>query len=309
MATVLIIGGTGMIGTALTKLLLEKGYDVIILTRDPDYESENSKLKYCVWDPGKKVIEKEAIEKADFVVNLAGANVGAKRWTDKRKREIVESRVRSGETLVKALQEIPNKVKAVIQASGIDWYPDDPAIPNEKPFVETDERGNHFLAEVCAKWEASIQPVAELGIRLVILRTGMVLSKTGGALDQFERPVRFGIAAILSHGNQMISWIHIEDMVRMYLYAIEHEALHGVYNAVAPTPVSNKTLMLEIAQLIAGRFYVPIHVPRFILKLLYGELGTAILKSTTVSAEKISQAGFQFLFPDIEPALFDIEKK
>jgi uncharacterized protein len=309
MATVLITGGTGMIGTALSNLLLGKGYDVIILSRKPKPKTENPKLSYATWDPEKHIIDSSAIQRADFIVNLAGANVGDKRWTEKRKREIIDSRVKSGETLVKALKEIPNTVKAVVQAAGVDLYPPDPAIPNATPFKETDARGNHFLGQVCEKWEASIQPVTALGKRLVILRTGMVLSKTGGALDRFETPVRFGIAAILSSGRQIISWIHIEDMIRMYQYAIENEQLNGVYNAAAPNPVSNKTLMLEIAQFISGRFYMPMHVPAFVLKILYGELGIAILKSTTVSSEKINRAGFQFLFPSIEPALFDIEKK
>jgi uncharacterized protein len=309
MATVVITGGTGMIGTALSNLLLGKGYDVIILSRNPKAETSNPKLSYAAWDPGKHTIDPAAIQRADYIVNLAGANVGDKRWTEKRKKEIIDSRVKSGETLVKALKEIPNKVKAVVQAAGVDWYPADPAIPNTNPFKETDERGDHFLGQVCEKWEACIQPVTALGKRLVILRTGMVLSKTGGALDRFEMPVRFGMAAILSSGKQVISWIHIEDMVRMYLYAIENENVNGVYNAAAPNPVSNKTLMLEIAQLMSGRFYMTMHVPAFVLKLLYGELGAAILKSTTVSSEKINRAGFQFLFPSIEAALFDIEKK
>jgi uncharacterized protein len=309
MATVLITGGTGMIGTALSNLLLSKGYDVIILSRNPKLKTENPKLSYATWDPEKHTIDPSAIQKADHIINLAGANVGDKRWTEKRKKEIIDSRVKSSETLVKALKEIPNKVKTVVQAAGVDWYTADPAIPNTTPFKETDERGNHFLGQVCEKWEASIQPVTALGKRLVILRTGMVLSKTGGALDRFEMPVRFGIAAILSSGRQVISWIHIEDMIRLYWYAIENEQVNGVYNAAAPNPISNKTLMLEIAQLIAGRFYMTMHVPAFILKLLYGELGAAILKSTTVSSEKINRAGFQFLFPSIEAALFDIEKK
>jgi uncharacterized protein (TIGR01777 family) len=308
MAIVLITGGTGMIGTALTNLLLSREYDVIILSRNPKHTTVNPKLSYAAWDPSKLSIDSSAIQKADYIVNLAGANVGDKRWTAKRKKEIIDSRVKSAETLVKALKEIPNKVKAVVQAAGVDWYPADPSIPNKNPFVETDTLGDHFLGQVCEKWESGIQPVTALGKRLVILRTGMVLGKTGGALDQFERPVRFGIAAILSSGEQIHSWIHLEDITRMYTYAIENEALSGVYNAVAPSPVSNKTMMLEIAQLITGRFYLSMHVPAFVLKLLYGELGAAILKSTTVSCGKISRAGFQFLFPAIEPALYDIEK-
>jgi uncharacterized protein len=303
MATVIITGGTGMIGTALGKLLLGRGYAVIIFTRNPKGENE------VAWNPARLIIDRAAIQRADFIVNLAGANVGEKRWTRERKKEITDSRVRSAETLIKALKEIPNKVKAVVQASGVDWYPADPAIPNNTPFTEDAPHGNHFLGKVCEEWEGSMEPVTSLGKRLVILRTAMVLSKTGGALDQLERPVRFGAASYLGSGKQMTSWIHVEDIARMYLYAIENENMRGVYNAAAPHPVSNKTLMLELAQLISGRFYIPMPVPGFILKLIYGELGAALLKSTTVSSEKILDAGFQFSFPTIEAALFDIEKK
>jgi len=306
MATVVITGGTGMIGTALSKLLIERGYNVIILSRNPKPKTENPKLSYAAWHPDKQTIDAAAIEKADYIVNLAGAGVGDKRWTDKRKKEIINSRVDSAATLVKALKEIPNKVKAVIQASGVDWYPADPAIPNRRPFVETDAPGDHFLGKVCIDWEESIKPITQ---RLVIVRTGLVVSKFGGAIDRFEKPVRFGMAAILSSGEQIISWIHIEDLCRFYLFAIGNENIQGLYNAVAPEPVSNKTIMLELAQLITGKFYVPIHVPAFALKMLYGELGATLLKSTTVSSAKISATGFQFLFPSIEPALFDIEKK
>lgn len=319
MATVLITGGTGMIGTALSKLLLSKGYGVIVLTRDPeeaiakagntDQSTQKNHIQYAAWDPHKQIIDKDAIGKADYIVNLAGAGVGDKRWTEKRKKEIVDSRVNSATTLIHALKETPNKVKAVIQASGVDWYPEDPGIPNKYPFTETMPHGQHYLGKVCEQWERSIQPVKESGKRLVILRTGLVASKTGGAIDRFEMPVRFGLAAILSSGKQMISWIHIDDICRLYVYAIENEQLEGVYNAVSPGPVSNKTLMLELAQLITGRFFVPIHVPAFALKLLYGELGMSLLKSTTASSEKISRTGFQFLYPAIEPALYDIEKK
>jgi uncharacterized protein len=319
MAIVLITGGTGMIGTAMSKLLLTKGYQVIVLTRNPDEaiakagntepSTQKDHIQYATWNPNTQTIDKNAIQQADYIVNLAGAGVGDKRWTDTRKKEIIDSRVNSAATLIKGLQDTPNNVKAVIQASGIDWYPDDPEIPNKNPFTETVPNGRHFLGSVCEQWEASIQPVKDLGKRLVILRTGMVVSKTGGAIDRFEMPVRFGVAAILSSGKQVISWIHIDDICRLYLYAIENEQLQGVYNAASPGPVSNKTLMLELATLITGRFFVPIHVPAFAMKLLYGELGMALLKSTTVSCEKISKTGFQFLYPAIEPALYDIEKK
>jgi uncharacterized protein (TIGR01777 family) len=255
------------------------------------------------WDPYKEVIDPEAIRSADFIVHLAGAGVADKRWTDRRKKEIVESRTRSSALLVKALKEIPNKVQAVISASGIGWYGPDPTIPNPRPFVETDPVDDDFLGETCRLWEESIAPVTALGRRLVILRTGLVLSNEGGALPEFSKPVKLGVAAILGSGRQVMSWIHIEDHCRLFLHAIEDESWSGVYNAAAPQSVNNRTLTLELARRIKGRYFVPVYVPSLLLKIIVGELSIEVLKSTTVSIEKIHKGGFQFLYPSIQSAL------
>ncbi len=309
MATVLITGGTGMIGTALSKLLLGNGHHVIIVTRSVKVNKPGDPhLRYATWDTNQQKIEEAAIRDADHIVNLAGAGIGDKRWTQKRKKELLESRVNSATTIVKALREIPNNVKAVIQAAGIDWYPEDPAIPNNSPFTEEAPLGPHFLSSLCREWEASIQPVTTLGKRLVILRSGVVFSRRHGALDQFERPIRFGIAPILGNGRQVMSWIHIHDIVRMYAFAIDNDQMRGVYNAVARTPVSNRTFILELATVMSGRLFLPVRVPAFFLRLLVGEMSDAVLKSTTVSSEKISREGFEFKFPAIEEALFNIAK-
>jgi uncharacterized protein (TIGR01777 family) len=198
-------------------------------------------------------------------------------------------------------------VKAVVSASAIGWYGPDPQIPNPRPFVETDNADDTFLGRTCQQWEASIEPVIELGKRLVKLRTGIVLSEEGGAYPEFKKPLQFGSAAILGSGKQVVSWIHILDVVRMYIEAIENESWQGAFNAVAPTPVTNEQLVLAIAKE-SGRFYVPVHVAQFALKVALGEMSIEVLKSATVSSRKAQEAGFQFLFPSIEAAVQNLIK-
>lgn len=297
MSTILITGGTGLIGKALTELLTQKGYQVVVLTRNPHGAGQ------AHWDPSSGAIDAEAIRQADYIIHLAGAGVADKRWSAKRKKLIEDSRVEGCKLLVKALREQPNHVRAVISTSAIGWYGPDPAIPNPKPFEETAPPDADFLGETCKRWEEAIGPVRELGKRLVIIRTGIVLSKNGGALREFMKPVRLGVAAILGSGKQTVSWIHMEDLCRLYLYAIEHDELAGCYNGVAPHPVDNRTLTLILARRLKGRYFVPVYVPAFFLKLGLGEMSIEVLKSTTVSANKTHAAGFQFLYPTIEGAL------
>ena len=302
MSTILITGGTGLVGKALGLALLEKGYRVIIMSRQGTKKSETPALSYATWNVETHTIDKEAIAKADYIIHLAGAGVADKRWTKKRKQEIIDSRVNSSKLIVDSLKAIPSKVKAVVSASAIGWYGPDPVIPNPKPFAEDAPANDDFLGTTCKLWEESIEPITQLGIRLVKLRTGIVLSKEGGALKEFLKPLKFGVAAILGSGKQIISWIHIDDLVNMYIAALENEKMNGVYNAVAPYPVSNKELTLELAKA-RKKFFIPIHVPSFILKIMLGEMSIEVLKSTTVSSSKIQLSGFSFTYPGIKDAL------
>jgi len=301
MQTVLITGGTGLIGTALTPMLLSKGYEVIILTRQPDQENTGA-VKYANWNVESGTIDKDAIARADYIIHLAGTNVGEKRWTKKRKKEILDSRKKSGELIIKALKEIPNKVQWVLTASGIGWYGPDTKISKQKGFNENDPHSNDFLGEVCEQWEESLKPVVALDKRLIIFRQGIVLSKEGGAFTEFKKPLKFGIAAILGNGKQVLSWIHIEDLCRMYIYCLEKK-ISGVFNAVAPQVVSNKNFTLQLAKKLRGEFFIPVYVPSFALKIVLGELSIEVLKSATVNDEKIKSTGFQFLYPSAEAAL------
>jgi len=326
MATILITGGTGLIGSALTRLLLERGYEVIILSRrkgdvgsspggsgsltrgrdggsSPAGVSAAGLPEWARWDPESGFIDPEAIRRADHIIHLAGAGVAGRRWSKARKKVIVESRTKSSALIAKALKEIPNKVAAVISASAIGWYGPDPVIPNPQAFEEAAPADDDFLGETCRLWEEAIHPVTEAGKRLVIIRTGIVLSDKGGALAEFRKPVRLGVATILGSGRQVISWIHVDDLCRLYLAAIEQKEWAGVFNGVAPQPVDNRTLMLTLGRRLKGRYFVPVYIPSFFLKLALGEMSIEVLKSTTVSARKVREAGFQFIYPSIDSAL------
>lgn len=300
MPTILITGGTGFIGSALTKELLTKNYDVIILTRSPEKYPNTSRLSYAKWNIAEQTIDGDAITRADYIIHLAGAGIADKRWTPKRKKEIIRSRTESSALLVKALRQNVNNVKAVISASAIGWYGWQ---IHEDAFVESDPAAEDFLGTTCKQWEASIDPVASMEKRLVKLRTGIVFSKKGGALNEFKKPMRFGLATILGDGNQTMSWIHIDDLVRLYIYAIENEKLNGVYNAVAPEPVNNKKLILKLAKQVRGNYFISIFVPAFLLKIVLGEMSIEVLKSAAVSCKKIKKEGYNFLYPSLVAAL------
>ena len=305
MATVLITGGTGLIGTALSQYLKEKGYTVMILSRQIGMQSSDQSVQFLMWNPKKNLIDERAIKESDYIIHLAGAGIADKRWTKKRKKEILNSRKLSAEFIVQSLQKIPNKVRAVVAASGIGWYIPSSNLDSRKPDFrsETDPPDSGFLGETCRIWEESIGPVRSMGKRLVIYRTGLVLSRAGGAFPSFYRAAKFGLAPMLSSGRQIMSWIHIDDLCRLYEEALKNEMLEGVYNAVAPNPISNSDLTIGLAKLLRGNFFLSFHVPAFLLNILFGGVSIELLKSVQVNAGKIRRAGFQFLFPSIDAAI------
>jgi uncharacterized protein (TIGR01777 family) len=310
MATVLLTGGTGMIGKAITRSLLEKGYEVIILTRQiKPGQPTTGTCRYALWSIDDQTIDTAALAAADAIIHLAGEGIADKRLTYKRKQAIINSRVESGRFLVKCLHEKNNKVKVVVSASAIGWYGEDKLKSGDGkpvPFMETDPAADNFLGQTCLKWEESVAPVVGLGKRLVKLRIGIVLSEKGGALPEFERPLKFGFAAILGNGKQVISWIHIQDLVNLFVTAIENDQYAGAYNAVAPFPVTNKELTLQLARIKTPRFFIRVHVPAFVLKIALGELSTEVLKSATVSDKKLIATGFVFSFLQIRDALTNL---
>lgn len=306
MPTILLSGGTGMVGRELTKQLRARGYQVIILTRSiPHSPSSDTGIRYARWSVKDQQIDADAVRAADYVIHLAGAGVVDQRWTPAYKEEILRSRTESAKLLVDAIQKHQPKIKAWINASAIGWYGPDPVpLPTGwTGFSEEAPAHSDYLGTTCAAWEASTYPAEALGIRTVRLRIGIVLSKTGGALAEFVKPIRFGIAGVLGSGNQMISWIGVQDLCRMFIHALENESMRGSYNAVAPQPVSNRTLTLSLAKHLNGKWFIPMPVPGFVLKIMLGESSIEVLKSTTVSSKKITDTGFQFLAPDIRSCI------
>ncbi len=310
MPVVLISGGTGLIGSALLRHLMERDYDIIILSRTKNLIPSDPKISYSYWNVSEKIIDVDVVKKADHIIHLAGAGVMEKKWTNEYKKTILDSRTKSAGLIINCLKNNEHHVKSFVSASAIGWYGEDPKILERKEgFIETDLPNNDFLGETCLLWEASVEPVTSIGIRLIKLRTGIVLSNHGGAFKEYRTPLNFGVAPILGNGKQIVSWIHIDDLCRMYCEAMENTYLHGSYNAVAPSPVSQKTLILTLGQKLRHRFFIPIYIPAFILKIIFGKRNVEILKSATVSNKKIKAMGFTFLYPNIEAAIEELIRK
>ncbi|MCK8492362.1 TIGR01777 family oxidoreductase [Spirosoma sp. RP8] len=298
--TVLITGGTGTIGRRLTQLLRQQGYQISLLSRD--HKSIEGVTVYQ-WNIAKGHIDPKAIQTADYIIHLAGAGVADERWTDARKDEILNSRTQSTELLAQALAKNTHKVKAFIGASAIGFYGGDTA---DRPLTETSQGGSDFLAQVVRAWERSEDSVAALGIRTVKLRIGVVLSAEGGALPKLAQPVRLGAGAPIGSGQQYISWIHLDDLCRMFIQALTDESWQGVYNAVAPTPVTNETLTRAIASVLHRPMILP-NIPGFAIKLMFGEMAVTVIGGNYVLNKRIAdETTFRYQYADLTNALSNL---
>ena len=297
--TILIAGGTGLLGGRLSQLLKKRGHTVLHLSRTRNLAAEFPAYQ---WDLKQKTIDQEVLERADCIVNLAGAGIAEARWTETRKRLIISSRVQTADLLRQAIAEKRTPAKSYVSASAVGYYGD----RGNQLLHESDPPGQTgFLPESVVAWEKAIDQVAATGIRTVGLRIGIVLSTQGGALEKMLIPFRFFNAAYFGDGSMYYSWIHIDDMANLFVEAIENEQLSGFFNGVSPNPATNKEIVLAIKKAM-DRPALVLPVPAFALRLAMGEMADAVLHSTRVSSAKIEGAGFQFQFPDLVPALRDL---
>lgn len=299
---VLITGGSGLVGSELTRLLINEGYEVSWLSRTEGVK--NGIMRYK-WDYKNDFIDSKAFEGVTYIVHLAGAGVFEKRWSDAFKKEIADSRIKATELLVKKAAGF-RSIKACICASAIGIYGNS---YHTIPLDEKAELGKDFLAEVTKKWELATRKFEDIPVRTVQLRIGIVLSTEGGAFPTIMRPIKYFIGSPLGSGKQMISWIHITDVCKIILKSIQDESMTGVYNAVAPNPVSNKEFTHAVAQKIHKPIVLP-HVPSFALELLLGKQKAAsVIEGISVSSFKIQASGFEFSYSTLESALNDLVKK
>ncbi|MVM39307.1 TIGR01777 family protein [Spirosoma sp. HMF3257] len=295
--TVLITGGTGSIGRRLTQLLQQEGYQVSLLSRSPKTIPD---VRVYQWDVKKGEIDPQAITTADHIIHLAGEGIADGRWTDERKDEILNSRTQSTELLAQALEETAHHVQSFIGASAIGYYGAD---TGDRPLTETSIGGSDFMAQVVRAWERAEDQIAALGIRTVKMRTGIVLTMDGGALPKLVQPVRLGAGAPIGSGQQYMSWIHLDDLCRMYIQALTDESWRGAYNAVAPNPVTNETLTKAIAQVLHKPMLLP-NIPAFAIKLLYGEMAIVVTGGNYVLNKRITEeTTFTYQYTDLTKAL------
>ncbi len=293
MKNILITGGSGLVGKEITKILESKDFSVAWMSRSAQSQ------KSFIWNVEKQQIDSEAIEWADAIIHLAGTGVAEKRWTPERKRDILESRTQSTQLLYEEIEKAKKRPSAFISASAVGFY----GFNTGTNLVdENSAQGSDFLAEVVVAWEYEVKKMEALDLRTVLLRIGIVLDEVGGALGEMLKPP---VAAPLGSGAQWMSWIHIEDLARMFVFSLEKTTLQGVFNAVAPNPATNQQLTQAAAKA-KGKPYIGIGVPGFALKVILGEMAAMVLGGNRVSSHKIQKAGFEFDFPDLDPALKDL---
>jgi hypothetical protein len=299
---ILIAGGTGLIGNALSQYLVQHNHTVTILSRTPERYSDraNQNLRFVKWDGESTFGWGELINQSEGVVNLTGESLSSKRWSDAQKKRIIDSRIKPAQAIVEAIELADQKPKVLIQVSGVGYY----GMSMIKTMTEASPPGDDFASKVCIDWENSIEPVEHTGVRRVILRSAVVLSKQGGALSRMLMPFRFFVGGPLGSGKQWFPWIHIQDEVRAMDFLIHSDQATGPFNLIAPEAVTNAQFAKAIGKVMHRPSFIP--VPAFALKAIFGEMSTILLDGQHVIPEKLNKLGFQFTFPTVEEALQNI---
>ena len=299
MAVILISGGTGLVGKALTAKLILEGHEVRILSRNP---VSGGALKSFYWNIKKNEIDEKAFEGLDHIVHLAGTGIADERWTAVQKKEIIDSRVSSMKLITSVVIKKNIHLTSFVGASAVGFYGMN---TTEKIYLETDHAGNDFLSDVCVQWENSYNELKNSSSRTCILRTGVVLSDEGGAIKRLLPLFNSGLGSALGNGKQYLPWIHIDDLVSVYVKALFDPAYKGIYNAVSSEHITNKQFSEELAQTLSKSFFMP-NVPGFALKIILGKKADILLKGSRVSNQKLVDAGFHFKFSTLKGALKDL---
>jgi uncharacterized protein (TIGR01777 family) len=296
---ILITGATGLIGRALCRVLLSEGHRLVVLSRNPAGATRLAAAGVFAWQPEQAEPPVEAFDGVEAVIHLAGENVAA-RWTAERKRRIRDSRVSGTRNLVAGMRRATKPPRILLSASAVGFYGDRGA----EVLTEASPRGTGFLSEVCEEWEAAARQAQTLGARVVTLRTGVALSREGGALKTMLPAFQFGVGGKLGNGRHWFPWIHLADIVGLFRHALLNEALSGPVNGTAPNPVTNEEFTKELAAVLHRPALFP--VPKLALELLFGEMAGVMLASLRVLPEAALNAGYQFQFPALRPALEDL---
>ncbi|MBB2146764.1 TIGR01777 family protein [Pedobacter sp. LMG 31464] len=298
---ILITGASGLIGRQLIPALQAKGHTISVLSRK---EISIKDAKVFLWDIYNQTIDASALKGIDTIINLAGEGIADKKWTDKRKQEIIDSRVMSAQLLYKTIQETKAPVTTFISASAVGFYGD----RGDEVLTEKSDSGTDFLSYCCVLWENATNQGVDLGIRVVKIRIGLILSKEGGALQAMEKPIKLFVGAPLGNGKQWMPWIHLDDIVKIFTKAVEDTKMVGAYNACAPFPVTNKLFTKTIGQKL-NRPIWPVHVPKFVLKTLLGEMSILPLMSSNTMVQKLLDTGYKFAYVNLDDALDSLYKQ
>ena len=294
---ILISGGSGLVGSSLIQKLKERGHEINILVR----ENKGNPNEF-LWNIKTQEINEKAFENIDTIIHLAGASIG-KRWTKSYKKEIISSRIDSAKLLLDTAKKLNIHLKSFISASGINYYG---TFTSDKILSEKDGiLHQDFLSEVCEKWENAAKEFGEISDRIVCVRTSPVLSKNGGSFQHLKKITDFNLASGIGNGKQWFNWIHLDDLVEIYIKAVENITMNGAYNAVSDEIPKTKVFMKKLAKA-SEKLFIPINIPEFLVNIATGEMGEMVLEGTRISNEKIKSEGFEFQFPDLDSALRDL---